>query len=141
MKIKVMYHSLGGNTEKVAQAIAQVVGQPAEAVPPAYPLDNIKLLFLGGGVYKSKLHNKVVEYIRTLDAANIKNVAIFGTSGMQDNGIKEMRALLQGKGINVLDESFLCPGKFFAFFKRNHPNAEDLKRAQDFARRTIESLK
>jgi flavodoxin len=141
MKAKVMYYSRSGNTKKVADAIAQAVGHTSEAVPPAYPFDNVKLLFLGAGVYGGKVDKKMTEYIRTLDAANIKNVALFSTMASQDKGIPLMRQLLQEKGINVLEESFICPGKFFVFFKRNHPSAEDLKNAQAFAKRAMDRVK
>lgn len=141
MKIKVLYQSRSGNTKKVAEAIAQSLSQVAEAVPPAYPPENVKLLFLGGGVYAGKVDKKIVDFINTLNTDRVKNVALFGTSGNQDLAIAQMRELLKSKGINVLDESFLCKGKTFFFANRQHPSKEDLKEAQDFARRITEQVK
>lgn len=141
MKLKVMYHSRSGNTKKVADAIAQSLGQTAEAIPPAYPLENISVLFLGGAVYMGKADAKVREFIRTLNASRVKNVALFGTTGNQDKALTEMRDLLKSKGINVLDDTFLCKGKTMAFFNRKHPSAEDLKAAQEFAQKVVGKIK
>ena len=142
MNIKVLYFSKSGNTKKVAESIAKATNQVAESVPPAYPSDNVKLLFLGAGVYLGKIDDKMKNYIRSLDAKKVKNVALFSTSGSDKNiEINIMKELLVAKGINVLDKSFSCGGKFFIFFKRNHPNAEDLKNAQDFAIKIVEGIK
>ncbi|HEX3027061.1 MAG TPA: flavodoxin family protein [Clostridia bacterium] len=141
MNIKVMYYSKGGNTKKVAQTISQAINQPAESIPPAYPAENIRLLFLGGGVYGGKLDPKLTEYINTLTPEKIKNVALFSTSGSgQGDGIRLMKEALEKKGLHVLDENFVCCGKYFIFFKRNHPDADELKAAQDFAKKAVEKL-
>jgi flavodoxin len=50
MKIAVIYHSRGGNTKIVAEAIAKAAGVSAE--PIHVPLDApVDLLLIGGGVY------------------------------------------------------------------------------------------
>lgn len=141
MKIKVMYHSKGGNTKKIADAIAEAVGQVNEAVPPAYPLENVALLFLGGAPYAGKLDKKLVDFIKTLNKSRVRNVALFSTTGSQDSAINQMREMLTSQGINVLDETFLCKGKFFLFFNRKHPNEADIKAAKEFAQRAVLQVK
>lgn len=141
MKIKVMYHSKGGNTKKIADAIAEAVGQVNEAVPPAYPLDNVALLFLGGAPYGGKIDKKLSDFIKTLNTSRVRNVALFSTTGSQDNAIQEMRGMLKAQGINVLEETFVCKGKFFVFFNRKHPNEADIKAAKEFAQRAVMSVK
>jgi len=141
MKIKVMYHSKGGNTKKIADAIAEAVGQVNEAVPPAYPLDNVALLFLGGAPYAGKIDKKLADFIKTLNTSRVRNVALFGTTGSQDSAINEMKSMLKAQGINVLDETFLCKGKYFVFFNRKHPNEADTKAAKEFAQRAVLTIK
>lgn len=138
--MKVMYYSRSGNTKKIADAIAQSLNETAEAVPPAYPLENVKLLFLGSGLYAGKIDNKMRNFINTLNISRVKNVALFSTSGGQDTAIREMKSLLEQKGINVIDQSFICKGKSFIFIARKHPSREDLKDAQNFARSVIEKM-
>jgi flavodoxin len=140
MKTKVMYHSRSGNTKKIADAIAQAIGQDAEAIPPDYPLENVGLLFLGAAVYAGKVDKKMEEFIRTLNSSRVKNVAMFGTNGGNENYFNSMRELLKAQGINVLEEVYSCRGKFFLFFNRKHPNEEDIRKAQEFAKAVYEKV-
>lgn len=138
MSIRVQYFSRSGNTKKIAEAISQVVGQSAEIVPPAYPIDNIKLLFLGGSAYGGKLDSKLSDYIKTLNPQKVKNIALFSTSGSPHGPAnKLMKEQLEAKGIRVFEKSFCCQGKFFLFFNVGRPNSEDIKKAQEFAKEVM----
>lgn len=142
MTIRVLYYSKGKHTRMVAEAIAQAVQEKAEDVPPAYPADNVKLLFLGSGVYGGKMGKPMQEYIGLLSSTRVQNVALFGTAGNGgDAVIRQMRQMLTEKGIHVLDESFVCRGQFAFFLSRNHPDGDDLKAAQEFAKKALESVK
>ena len=142
MKTWVLYYSKGGNTKKIADAIAEELGVlKSEQIPPAYPPENINLLFLGTGVYAGKPDPKMIEFVRTLNTNRVKNAVVFGTVGGQDTAIEMVKALLKEKGINVIDETFSCKGKFFLFFNRNKPDSNDIKAAKEFARRIYNSLK
>lgn len=144
MNIKVLYFSKGGSTKMVADSMAQALSLPAaDSLPMAYPLENAKLVFLGAGLHSGKIDDKIKEYIKTLDARHakeIKNVALFSTTANDDDAaIKSMKELLESKGIHVLDKSFCCEQK--SLFKRDRPNAADLKDAQDFAKACIDLVK
>lgn len=142
MTIRVLYYSKGKHTRQVAEAIAQAVQEKAEAVPPAYPADNVKLLFLGSGVYGGKAGKPMEEYIGLLSSSRVQNVALFSTAGSGGDGaIRQMRQMLTDRGIHVLDESFTCRGQFALFMSRNHPDTADLKAAQEFAQKAMESVK
>lgn len=143
MKTWVLYYSKGGNTKKVAEAIAEELEVlKTEQIPPAYPPENVQLLFLGTGVYAGKPDPKMIEFIRTLNNNRVKNAVVFGTKGGDDiRAIETVKSLLKEKGINVIDETFSCKGKYFIFFNRKKPDGEDLKAAKAFARRIYDSLK
>lgn len=142
MKTWVLYYSRGGNTKKIADAIAEELGVlKSEQIPPAYPPENVQLLFLGTGVYAGKPDPKMIEFVRTLNTNRVKNAVVFGTNGGQDTAIEAVKALLKEKGINVINESFSCKGKFFLFFNRKRPDSNDIKSAKEFARRVYDSLK
>lgn len=142
MKTWVLYYSKGGNTKKIANAIAEELEVPkSEQIPPAYPPENVQLLFLGTGIYAGKPDPKMIEFVRTLNTNRVKNVAVFGTNGGQDTAIETIKALLKEKDINVIDESFSCKGKYFLFFNRNRPDSNDIKAAKEFARRVYDSVK
>lgn len=143
MKTWVLYYSKGGNTKKIAEAMAEELGVPkSEQIPPAYPPEGVNLLFLGTAVYAGKPDPKMVEFIRTLNNDRVKNVVVFGTSGDGNKAaIETVKTLLKEKGINVIDETFCCRGKFFLFFNRKKPDDNDIKAAKEFARRVNDSLK
>jgi flavodoxin len=138
MNLAVRYHSRGGNTKKVADAIADAVSVNAEdcSVPITEPVD---LLFLGGSVYGFGLDDATKDFISGLDASQVKSVALFGTSAIVKNGNREMAKLLEAKGISVLNRDFYCRGEF-TVMHRGRPNADDLKQAAEFAKATVEAL-
>lgn len=143
MKTWVLYYSKGGNTKKVAEAIAQELQVPkTEQVPPAYPPENVGLMFLGTGVYAGKPDPKMIEFIRTLNTNRVKNIALFGSHGGNNNAaIETVKSLIKEKGINVIDESFSCKGKYFIFLNRKKPDQNDITAAKQYARRVYDSLK
>ena len=142
MEIKVMYHSMTGNTKKVAETIASVAGVSAEAIggPETFskPVD---LLFIGDGIYAGGMSRKTKAFIAGLDSAMVKHAAVFGTYGGEEKVITAMKTLLKEKGIMVLEESFACKGKAWFIANQNHPNQEDIKNASAFGSRSIESVK
>ncbi len=142
MKTWVLYYSKGGNTKKIAEAIAEELSVPkTEQIPPAYPPENVSLLFLGTAVYAGKPDAKMVEFIRTLNSNRVKNVALFGTCAKENSSIDTLKAMLREKGINVVDESFCCKGKAFIFMNRKNPDENDIKAAKAFARKVYDSMK
>lgn len=140
MRTKVMYYTKSGNTQKVAEAIAEAANTNAELLPPAYMPDRVDLLFIGAGTYMGNAPRKVRDFIKILNPAKIKNVAVFATCGGEDKAIIKMKELLKAQGMNVVDETFLCKGKTFGFFFRKHPNAQDLENARNFAKDVIVKL-
>ncbi|WP_024831938.1 flavodoxin family protein [Ruminiclostridium josui] len=145
MKTWVLYYSKGGNTKKIADAIADELDDvlKSEQIPPAYPPENVALLFLGTGEYAGKPDPKTLEFVRTLNKDRVKNVAVFGTNGkgVAGQAINTIKSLLKEKGINVVDESFCCKGKFFIFANRKNPDANDIKAAKEYAKRVYNSIK
>ncbi|MDF2986524.1 MAG: flavodoxin [Eubacterium sp.] len=146
MKTWVLYHSKGGNTKKISDAIAEELEDvlKSEQIPPAYPPENVALLFLGTGEYAGKPDPKMIEFIRTLNPNRVKNAAVFGTSGSglaTGKAISAVKELLKEKGISVVDESYSCKGKFFLFMNRNKPDANDIKGAKEFARKVYNGTK
>ena len=142
MNIRVVYHSgYKSNTKKVADAIAEYFDVRAERVGKdkvefAEPVD---LLFIGSGVYFDKPHKKVSAFINEVNAAIIKNSAVFGTYGNQSNIGEQLKTLVKEHGINVLGEPFVCKGASVGTDSKGHPSGEDLEHATAFAE-TIASM-
>lgn len=147
------------NTEKVANVIAKVldaqIKTPGEICPEE--LQEYDLVGFGSGIYGEKHHASLLALADKLPPVTGKKAFIFSTNGVpawatrptgymsptpelfakNHSGLKEK---LQLKGYTVIGE-FSCPGfntnsflKYFGGINKGRPNAEDLKRAEEFAR-------
>lgn len=140
LNIKVCYHSMTGNTQKVAEAIAEEAGVVCSEVSEVLLEGTVDLMFLGDGIYAGDMHASTKKFIASLDAAKVRNAAVFGTYGGQKTAPEKMKALLREKGLNVLESDYLCRGRAWAFINRKHPDEIDIRKAREFARKTIDSL-
>lgn len=131
--VSVVVDSRGGNTRKVADAIAEEMGITAKDVTPGL-IDDAKLLFLGSGIYAGKPGEAMMKFIESGDFSGRK-VALFGTSASLAGGqklITTMTDALTKKGATIAG-SYHCRGKMF-LINRGHPDNEDLENAKKFAR-------
>jgi len=135
-EVSVLVDSRGGNTRKVADAIAGEVGITAMDVA-ATPQNDAKLLFLGSGTYGGKPGEAMLKFIGSGNFSGRK-VAIFCTSGSLAGAQKMigvMTDILKQKGATILG-SYHCRGKTF-LVNWGHPNKEDLDNAKKFAREML----
>lgn len=145
MNIAVRYHSRGGNTKTVAEAIAAVAGVSAESID--VPLDApIDLLFIGGGVYggaiKGDIDSALRQYLEALDPYSIKAIAAFSTAGVMD-GAKKIAAIVRSKGIRVHEESLplkVGPRNHRTFIKEGNLmlNSKELAAIDAFVKKALE---
>jgi flavodoxin len=135
-EIAVFVDSRGGNTRKVADAIAGELGVRVGALTSPLPADG-KVLFLGSGTYGSAPGIEMMKFV-TDNVFSGRRVALFGTS-MSDAGAQKMIAAMEDaltrKGAIVLGK-YQCKGKFLVF-NRGRPGTEDLENAKTFAREMI----
>ena len=131
--VSVVVDSRGGNTRKVADAIAEEMGITARDVTPGLT-DDAKLLFLGSGTYKGKPGEAMMKFIESGDFSGRK-IALFGTSASLAGGqkmITTMTDALTKKGATIAG-AYHCRGKMLVV-NWGHPNNEDLENAKKFAR-------
>ena len=139
MEIAVRYQSRGGNTKKLAEAIAKAVG--TRALDCSHPITNkTDLLILGGSVYAFGLDEHIREYISELDPKLIERAAVFGTSAIVKNGNTEMIKLLSERNIPVLKDQYYCRGEF-KFMHKGRPNSADISEAENFAKSAVKAIK
>ena len=135
-EISVFVDSRGGNTKKVADAIAGEAGVSIGDIKGTLPED-AKIIFLGSGTYGGKPGDAMTKFI---GAGNFtgRKVALFATSGGAE-GAKNMMAMMSDaviqKGGTIIGD-YHCRGKFL-FTNRGHPSQEDLENAKKFAREMI----
>jgi flavodoxin len=137
--IAVFVDSRGGNTRKVADAIAEELGATVGDIKTSLPAD-ARVLFMGSGTYGSAPGKEMMKFITDNDFTNRK-IALFGTS-MATEGARKMIAVMEDavtkKGATILG-NYHCKGKFL-LFNRGSPNTEDLDNAKKFAREMIKGI-
>jgi len=133
------------NTEKISKVIAPIIG--AETVAPQLiepvELSDYGLVGFGSGIYFGKHHRIILEFVDKLSQQNGKKAFIFSTSGQTGNYTKlhkKLREKLIAKGFTIIGE-FNCAGfdtygllKIAGGIKKGHPNEDDLKAAEAFAK-------
>jgi len=131
--VAVFVDSRGGNTRKVADALAEELGVPVGDITASLPGD-AGILFLGSGTYGGKPGEAMTKFIGAGSFSGRK-VALFGTSAApagSEKMIGVMADALQQKGATIAG-SWHCPGKFL-IMNWGRPNREDLDNAKKFAR-------
>jgi flavodoxin I len=135
-EVAVLVDSRGGNTRKVADAIAEELGTKANDVTTSIP-DDAEIIFLGSGTYGGKPGEAMMKFIGSGNFSGRK-VAIFCTSGSLAGAQKMIGVMtdsLKQKGATVMG-SYHCRGKTF-LVNWGHPNKEDLDNAKKFAKEML----
>jgi flavodoxin len=138
MGVRVVYQSTTGNTKKVAEAIARAAGCVAEPVSAATVREPVDMLFLGAAVHGGDIDASVKRFIDGLDPTLVKKVTVFSTGFEEhkEKAVGVMKDLVAQRGIVATDKCYFCKGRFL-LFNRTHPDAQDLTRAEDFARSLV----
>ena len=141
------------NTEKIANVLAKVLDAQIKTPQQINPeeLQDYNLIGFGSGIYSEKHHELLLDLADKLPQVTNRKAFIFSTSAMQgkakvakDHSL--LREKLQSKGYMIVDE-FSCKGfntnsfmKYFGGMNKGRPNAEDLKRAEEFAQNLKQNL-
>ncbi|MDI3543109.1 MAG: hypothetical protein PWP57_712 [Candidatus Atribacteria bacterium] len=140
-----------GNTQKIAEVIANVL--EAKLVEPEEldisMITEYDLVGFGSGIYYGKHHKDLLRVADSLPSVRNKKAFIFSTSGTGEKNVGRNHRLikekLMAKGFTIVGE-FSCRGldsfgllKLIGGINKGKPDENDLKRAEDFARRLKDS--
>ena len=138
MKTAVRYYTKTGNTKRLAEAVAEAVGE--EALPLSAPIEEpVDILFLGNSYYAFSIDPEVRKFIRKLDKSKVGRIVNFGSAAMLNSTYKKVKAEADKVGISMDEREFHCKGEFKGVHK-GRPNAEDLKAAADFAKTIVREI-
>ena len=131
MKIEVRYFSRGGNTKKLADAIASALNVTAQGVdvPMAGRAD---VVFLCASVYAGTADKSVTNFIKQ-NARDIGKIVVVSSSATGKSTHGRIRATAEDMGVQVAENFFHCPGAW-ALFHKGRPNAQDCQNAAAFAK-------
>lgn len=134
MKVAVRYYTKSGNTEKLAAAIAEAVGVDAHDV--SVPLsEDVDILFLGSSVYAAGVDPAIKQFISNLQV-EVRTVVNFSTAAILKSTYKQVKKLLDAKGIPLAEEEYACKGSFGPM-NRNKPDDKNLEEAAEFAKAIV----
>ena len=135
MNIAVRYYTKGGNTKRLAEAVAKAVG--VEALPISVPVgEYADILFLGNSYYAFTIDPEVRDFVRNLDKNKVGKIVNFGSAAMLNSTYKKVNAEADKVGILMDEREFHCKGEFKGIHK-GKPDADDLKAAADFAKQIV----
>ena len=170
MKSIILYSSLTGNTKSVAEAMASVMPEGTPCVPVKDAPENLAdydTVFVGFWVDRGTANKEAAKLIETLTNPNIVFFATLGMYADSDHAresIEKASELLQNK--ESLVDGFVCQGKIdpkviemmYKMFPKGHshgqsadrdarhkqaavhPNEDDCKAAQEFAKDILTKL-
>ena len=148
----VLYSYHNNNTEKIANAFAQVLDAEIKTPQQINPrdLEAYSLIGFGSGIYGGKHHKALLDLADKLPQVTDRKAFIFSTCGVPATGMTEevvaenhalLKEKLQSKGYTIVDE-FSCVGfntnsflKLAGGINKGRPNAQDLERAKEFAQK------
>lgn len=153
MKALIIYISVHhGNTERVAKVMANILDADLLQMKQvdASMLEQYDLIGFGSGIFFGKHHKSLLDFVDMLPMLRNKKAFIFSTSGLRKmrfihNFDKPLKEKLQRKGFDIIGE-FSCRGldtyratKLVGGVNKGRPNAEDLKQAEDFTKKVLET--
>ena len=134
MKVEIRYFTRGGNTKKLADAIAKELG--VEAKTTAEPLtEDVDLLFLGSSVYANGVDEEVKKFVRGI-GVKVGKAVNFSTAALIKSTHKQVAKLLAEKKIPFAEEEFACRGSF-SLLHRGKPDEKDCRAAAEFAKKIV----
>lgn len=130
MKVEVRYYSRGGNTKRLAEAVAKALN--VEALGVDQPMNGrADVVFMCASVYAGGPDKSVTTFVKQ-NARDIGRLVVLSTSASGKSTFARLKAAAQDMGVQVSENFFHCPGAWMLFHK-GRPNAEDCERAAAFA--------
>ena len=137
MKVAIRYYSRGGNTKKLAEAIAEELG--VKALTTDTPLEeDVDILFLGSSVYAYGVDDNIKSFIENIDV-KVGCVYNFSTAALIRSTHEQIKRLTKEKGLTFSDEEYACRGSFGPLHK-GKPGEKEIKEVKAFARKVVKNI-
>jgi flavodoxin len=133
-----------GNTRRVADAMAAVLGAPVRDPDDVDPdgIASYDLVGFGSGIFGFEHHRRLRQFVAQLPRVDDTKAFVFATSGtgrIVDLPLRTSLAMmLEARGFRVIDR-FCCPGydtwwplRLIGGIRKGRPDASDLERAAAF---------
>ena len=102
MKAKSLHFSKHGTVQPIAAEIGRVFQCVCDQIPPAYPCEGEKVVFIGVDM-SGKVPAPVDHFCRDLNESRTKNVAFYLING-QPSALEDLKAAMAGNGVHMVDD-------------------------------------
>jgi flavodoxin len=141
MKIKVVYHSNTGNTQKIAEALAEALHVTAEPMSAKPEISGLDILFVGGSLKMFNLERHCAKFFRSLNKPGMaKNVVIFSTCVSGKGILNYAQKMIKAKDMAIYKDEYKCLGNYYKDPQRVHPDENDCIGAKEFAATVLKEL-
>jgi flavodoxin len=113
MSVAVRYYSRSGNTQKVAEYIAEAAGVDAISVDAkdAVLSEKVDVLFIGGALYAYGIDENLKQYLKGLSSDKVGKAVVFSTSWLSKHALDLIKNVLNEKGIPVESDTLYFKSK------------------------------
>jgi len=136
MKMRVHFISKSGQARDLAMALSREFQCKSDSIPPAYPCDNERLVFIG---FEFGAEKGVSTFCKNLTAARANNVAFFATSSSGTKSFDSYAKILEANHVHVVPENFQLKMRS-GLFGKGKVSADDEKAIIEWAKKVMESL-
>lgn len=134
MKAKSFHCSKSGNVQPIASEIGRVLQCVCDQLPPAYPCENEKVVFVGVEM-NGKLPGKVESFCKDLNPSRTASVAFYVVNGNGNtNGLDGIIETMKKNGVKTVGEPLGIAVKG-GLFKKGMPTDEDVSKAVAWAQK------
>ena len=132
MKAKSLHYSKSGCVQPIASEIGRVMQCVCDQIPPAYPCEGDKVVFIGIEM-NGKLPGPVDHFCKDLNPTRTKGVAFYvlNSTGKTD-GLDGIIAAMKANGVETYGKPLGIAVKG-GLFKKGQPTDEDIKKALAWA--------
>ncbi len=138
MKSKSLHFSKGGDAQVIASEIGRVMQCVCDQIPPAYPCEGEKVVFIGVHM-NGKLPREVEHFCKDLNPTRTKSVAFYVINNNGNtNGLDDIIAAMKANGVETVGKPLGIAVKS-SIFKKGVPTDADIKTALDWANKIVEA--
>lgn len=132
MKAKSLHFSKSGNVQPIASEIGRVMQCVCDQIPPAYPCEGEKVVFIGVEM-NGKLPGAVDHFCKDLNPSRAKGVAFYvlNSNGNTD-GLSSIIDTMKKNGVETYGEPLGIAVKG-GLFKKGMPTDADTKKVLEWA--------
>ncbi len=140
MKMQALYQSTKtDNTYRLSEVVSREHKCKCDQIPPAYPCENEKLVFIAVEGKNSKPDKKVIAFCKDLTPARAKNVAFMVVSSSGTEGASTLMDIVKSQGVNPVVDVFECKVKG-GLFGLGKVSDSDLSNVKAWAQKIVDSL-